>query len=77
NLISVSNCYTIGIMPFEHQNSLFDVLSVPIEGCEDTIIFEVITKKNAELNETTKEFINTLSQRFQKLSEQNAQNSTK
>ena len=72
NLISVSNCYTIGIMPFEKQNSMFDVLSIPIEGCQDAIIFEIITKNNAQLNETTREFIEVLSQRFKKLSQQSS-----
>lgn len=68
NLISKSNFYTIGIKEFDNQNSMFDVLSVPIEGCENSIVFEVITRNNGLLNDTTQEFIMNVTERFHRLS---------
>ena len=69
NLISKSNFYTIGIKEFDNQNSMFDVLSVPIQGCENSIVFEVITRNNGLLNDTTQEFIMNVTERFQRLSD--------
>lgn len=69
SLISTSNFYTIGIREFKKQESMFDVISVPIECCENSVIFEVITKNNAQLNDTTQEFIDNVTERFSRLSE--------
>lgn len=69
NLISTSNFYTIGIREFENQEAMFDVISVPIEGCENSVLFEVITRNNAQLNDRTQEFITNVTERFRILSE--------
>ncbi|WP_315119355.1 LysR family transcriptional regulator [uncultured Clostridium sp.] len=69
NLISTSNFYTIGIREFENQDAMFDVISVPIEGCENSVLFEVITRNNAQLNDRTQEFITNVTERFRRLSE--------
>lgn len=71
NLISVSNFYTIGIKAFENQKSMFDVISVPIEDCESSILFTIITRNNSILNNTSKEFISNVTKLFHKLSEEN------
>lgn len=68
NLISTSNFYTIGIIGFDNQEAMFDVISVPIEGCEKSLLFDVITRKNAQLNDTTLEFITSVTERYQRLS---------
>jgi len=68
NLISISNFYTIGILEFDKQQSMFNVISVPIEYCEKNLLFDVITKKNIQLNDTTLEFIYNVSERYRKLS---------
>lgn len=69
NLISTSNFYTIGIREFENQEAMFDVISVPIEDCESSVIFEVITRTNSQLNDTTQKFISNVTERFYRLSE--------
>ncbi|MBC8589879.1 LysR family transcriptional regulator [Wansuia hejianensis] len=68
NLISTSNFYTIGIKEFQNQQSMFDVISIPIEDCENSIVFEVIIKNDTILNDTTQEFISNVLERFHKLS---------
>lgn len=70
NLISTSNFYTIGIIGFDKQESMFNVISVPIEGCEKSLFFDVITRNNVPLNDTTLEFISNVTERYNKLSEQ-------
>lgn len=67
NLISTSNFYTIGIKEFEHQRSMFDVISVPIDDCESSILFSIITKKKIDINPTTVEFISSVTELFHKM----------
>lgn len=69
NLISISNFYTIGIKEFENQKSMFDVVSVPIDGCESTILFSLITRKDESLNDTSKEFIKDIKELFERISD--------
>lgn len=68
-LISTTNCYTIGITEFDNQDPMFQVLSVPIEGCENSIQFEIITRKKASLDETAQKFIDNVTARYVRLSE--------
>lgn len=69
-IISSSNFYTIGIIEFDNQDSMYQVLSVPVEECENSIQFGVITRKNAILDETTLEFIENVTKRYRRLEEQ-------
>ncbi|WFA08735.1 LysR family transcriptional regulator [Tissierella sp. Yu-01] len=75
-LISTTNCYTIGITEFDNQDPMFQVLSVPIEGCENSIQFEIITRKNAVLDKTAQKFIDNVTARYVRLSEKNRMQKT-
>jgi DNA-binding transcriptional LysR family regulator len=68
-LISTTNCYTIGITEFDNQVQMFQVISIPIEGCENSIQFEIITRKNATLDETAQKFIDNVTKRYCRLAE--------
>lgn len=66
-LISSSNFYTIGIMEFDSQDAMYHVISVPIEDCKESIVFDIIRRKDSLLNDTEKEFISNVSSRYKRL----------
>lgn len=66
-LISATNFYTIGIQAFDNQNSMYDVVSVPIEDCTETLCFGVITPQSSQLTDTMRRFIEIVSRRYKSL----------
>lgn len=66
-LISATNFYTIGIQAFDNQNSMYDVVSVPIEDCTETLCFGVITQQSSQLTDTMRRFIEIVSRRYKSL----------
>ncbi len=67
HLISSSNFYTIGIQGFTTQESMYQVLSIPLPNCTERLEFAIITLKNAMLSDPEKEFIENVTQRYQRL----------
>lgn len=72
HLISSSNFYSIGIQAFDAQSSMYNVLSVPVEGSAEQLEFGVILPQHAEQTGTLDEFINIVTRRFQRLTQKNA-----
>ncbi len=66
-LISTSNFYTIGIIEFDTQDSMYQVISVPVEECDKSIQFSVITRENSILDDTALEFIDNVTERYERL----------
>jgi DNA-binding transcriptional LysR family regulator len=66
HLISVSNFYTIGIGAFSTQKSMYNIISVPV-NCAESLIFAIVTQKQASLTPSALEFINDLTSRYQKI----------
>lgn len=60
HLIGSSDFYGIGIYDFTMQESAYNVRSVPIQGCTDTLEFGYIVPKGEELSPITKEFVESL-----------------
>ena len=56
-LISKTNFYTIGILEFGGQNSLYDVISVPLKDSSEHLKFGIITRRGAQLSSIEEEFI--------------------
>lgn len=68
-LISATNFYTIGIMEFSGQNSLYGVISVPLLNCTEMIRFGAVKKKGKKLTALEKELAAELKERYRKLME--------
>jgi molybdate transport repressor ModE-like protein len=66
-LLSRTNFFTVGIMEFKDQDSLYDVISVPLLGCEERFSFGLIKKKDTVLSQMEKDFADLLAQRFKKM----------
>lgn len=69
HLISSSDFYGIGIHDFTTQTSAYQVLSIPIEDCNDMIEFGYILPKNVPVNPLTQEFIDSLKNRLKNIKE--------
>ena len=69
HLISSSNFYTIGISGFSTQDSMYNMLSVPIKNCNEQLEFGVITMQGTELSDSAQEFIKNVTNRYKKLQE--------
>lgn len=69
HLIASSNFYTVGIQGFSTQNSMYQMLSVPIKNCTELLEFGVITLNGTEMTESAQEFIETVTQCYQDLQE--------
>lgn len=67
HLISTSNFYTIGIQSFLTQDSMYQIVSVPISSCVEQLEFSVITRRGAELTPTEQDFIDDVTRRYSKL----------
>lgn len=67
HLISSSNFYTIGIQGFTTQDSMYQVLSLPITNCSERVEFGIITLKDCQLSDSEKEFIDNVTRRYRKL----------
>ncbi|MEG2372042.1 MAG: LysR family transcriptional regulator [Hydrogenoanaerobacterium sp.] len=64
HLIASSNFYTIGIKEFLTQNSMYNMLSIPIKNCSEHLEFGIITAEGAELSESANEFIENVTGRY-------------
>lgn len=67
HLISQSNFYTIGIQDFSTQESMYNVVSVPIKNSTERIEFGIIQKKDILLSDIELEFIQDVTKRYQQL----------
>lgn len=67
HLIATSDFYTVGIQSFEQQQAYYNIISVPIEGCEDRLEFAYIVPEEVTLSSVTLEFIESLNNRFRNL----------
>ncbi|MDR0513521.1 MAG: LysR family transcriptional regulator [Treponema sp.] len=67
HLISSSNFYTIGIGEFATQNSMYGILSIPIENCTEKLVFAIATQKDAVLTKSALAFIDDLTKRYQRM----------
>ena len=64
HLISSSDFYGIGIHDFTTQTSAYQVLSIPIDDCNDSIEFGYILPKSVPINPITQEFIDGIKNRL-------------
>ena len=67
NLIAATDFYTIGIQAFANQNSMYDVVSVPIEESSEILHFGIITPHSEPTTETMQKFIEIVTRRYQNL----------
>lgn len=64
HLISNSDFYSIGIHDFSAQTPTYQVLSIPIEDCEDMLEFGYIIQDGTQIPPITSEFIDGLTKRL-------------
>ena len=64
HLISNSDFYSIGIHDFSAQTPTYQVISIPIENCEDRLEFGYITQEGATISGIASEFIEGLTARL-------------
>ena len=64
HMIGSSDFYGIGIYDFRAQESSYQVISLPIEGCEEALEFGYILPMDREITPITQEFIENLKERF-------------
>lgn len=69
HLISSSNFFTLGIQNFDQQLPCYDIVSIPVDGCEQRLEFAYIHTKEKQLSPTMLELIENLKCRFSKLNE--------
>ncbi|MDF3003562.1 MAG: putative LysR family transcriptional regulator [Oscillospiraceae bacterium] len=69
HLISSSNFYTIGIQAFDAQSSMYNVVSVPVEGSAELLQFGIILPQHTELTGTLGEFVSIVTRRFKCLAQ--------
>lgn len=67
SLIAATDFYTIGIQAFDSQNSMYDVVSVPIEESCETLHFGIISPRGESVTETAQRFIEIVSRRYKSL----------
>lgn len=67
-LISISDCYSIGIHEFARQDSSYQSLSIPIPNCGFMLEFGYVTAGHTPLSEISMEFIADLKKRLSKMS---------
>ena len=67
HLIASSNFYTIGIQGFTTQDSMYQVLSMPIPNCKERVEFGIITLKDCQLSDSEKEFVDNVTRRYRRL----------
>ena len=69
HLISVSDFYTIGIPGFLTQDSMYQIISMPIPDSTERLEFAVITRRDGSLTDTEQEFIQDVVQRYRRVQE--------
>lgn len=67
HLIANSSFYTIGIQSFLTQDSMYQILSVPIANCTGRLRFGIVTRQGAPLTEPEQEFITDVTARYGRL----------
>jgi len=67
HLIAHSNFYTIGIQSFLTQDSMYQIISVPIENCTERLTFGLLTRRGANLTQSEREFIDDVTARYRKI----------
>lgn len=72
HLIASSNFYSIGIQAFDAQGSMYNVLSVPVEGSAELLQFGIILPPHNEPTGTLEEFIRIVTRRFRRLTQKHA-----
>lgn len=70
-LLSRTNFFTVGIMEFLGQDSLYKVVSVPLLGCSEHLRFGVILREGAMLSRMENDFIQLLRERYARLQAEN------
>jgi DNA-binding transcriptional LysR family regulator len=73
SLISESDFFTIGITEFEQQDSRYQVVSIPLLGCNECLRFGVIYKEKSELTAAEKEFVELLIKHYHVLQAKEAE----
>ena len=66
-LLSRTNFFTVGIMEFLGQDSLYKVVSVPLLGCSEHLRFGLILREGAMLSRMENDFIQLLRDRYARL----------
>lgn len=66
-LLSRTNFFTMGIMEFLGQDSLYKVVSVPLLGCSEHLRFGLILREGAMLSRMENDFIQLLRDRYARL----------
>ena len=66
-LLSRTNFFTVGIMEFRDQDSLYGVISVPLLGCEERFRFGAIRKKETKPSQMEQDFLDLVSTRFKRM----------
>ena len=66
-LLSRTNFFTIGIMEFKDQDSLYGVISVPLLGCRERFAFGIIKHKGTQPSQMEADFIDVLQKRYKKM----------
>ncbi len=64
HLLAKTDFYSIGIQDFAAQLSSYQVVSIPIEDCRDTLEFGYIFPAGVKLSKITEEFLADLKQRL-------------
>lgn len=67
HLIALGNFYSIGIKSFTTQDSMYQVLSLPIKNCTEQLEFGIITRKDDPLSESAKAFMENVTNRYHQL----------
>ena len=68
HLISNSDFYSIGIHDFSAQTSTYQIISIPVEDCDDMLEFGYILPDGTSASTITEEFIKGLTTRLKRLS---------
>lgn len=63
-MISISDCYSIGIHGFALQEASYQSMSIPIQNSGFMLEFGYVTAEDAQMNEITLEFIRDLKKRL-------------
>ncbi len=66
-LLSRTNFFTVGIMEFQGQDSLYKVVSIPLLGCSEHLRFGVLLNQGAMLSRMETDFIQLLRKCFAQL----------
>ena len=66
HMVAATNFYTVGIKDFDIQRQVYNVVSVPIKGCENKLNFGYVVREESVLSNTAAGFIEKLKKVFSK-----------